>query len=241
MGRAGRARSLGGGRASVGRGSAGHRPDRQRIPAAPLSHFDGPKPDLRRLGAVVCRKRRRRSQAHEPHPRGQRAGPDVPGRAGRELLRYVPVSPPEQDPALDRHGRSRLGRSRRKCAGSRGRVYRDRLSRSLRRALRHGGRPAERRGCAHGDGGESEVEDLADLQVRHGAVGGRHLLAVQLRDRHQDGLLAHGGARSRSAGQRQRSPARRHRAAARHADEPYERARHSLADAGHEPDHQWLS
>ena len=93
-----------------------------------------------------------------------------------------------------------------------------------------------------GHGRQPAGEDLAALQVRHGPVGRRHLLAVELRHRDEDGLLAHGGARGRAAGQRHRAEAPRRRAARRHAAQldvrahgPFAGERRSPLMAGNRP------
>ena len=216
---------------NLGRAGPGHRQDREPVRLAALSDLDGPQSHLRRRGARVLGQRRRRSEAHESHPRRQRARQDLPRRARRQLLRSLPALAHEQDPALDRHGRPRLGRADRQRARPRRRLHGHRVSRSLRRALRHGGRAADGRGRAHGHGREPAGQDVAALQIRLGPVGRRHLLAVELRHRHEDGLLAHGGARGGAASQRHRAEAPRRRAARRHAAQPDVRAHDAVAGA----------
>ena len=57
-------------------------------------------------------------------------------------------------------------------------------------SLRHGSRARGRRVAAHRHGRHAGCEDLAAIQVWIRTVGRRHLLAIKLRRRHQDGLLA---------------------------------------------------
>ena len=88
---------------------------------------------------------------------------------------------------------SGLGQRDGERAGSRRRLHA--LRRSLHDAVRHGGRAGERRRRADRDGRDARQQHLAVVQVRLRPVRGRHLLAVELRHRHQDGHLAHAGAR----------------------------------------------
>ena len=217
------------------RAGAGHRQDREPIRLAALSDLDGPQSYVRRRGARVLGQRRRGSEAHESHPRRQRARQDVPRRARRQLLRSLPSLAHEQDPALDRYGRSGLGRARRQRARPRRRLHGHRIPRPLRRALRHGGRAADGRGRAHGHGRQPAGQDLAAVQVRLGSVGRRHFLAVELRHRDEDGFLAHGGTGGRAAGRGYRAEAPRRRAARRHVAQLDVRAHGAVAGQRREP------
>ena len=203
------------------------------LPLYPIS--TGRNLTLRRRGARVLGQRRRGSEAHEPHPRRQRARQDLPRRARRQLLRSLPSLAHEQDPALDRYGRSGLGRARRQRARPRRRLHGHRISRPLRRALRHGGRAADGRGRAHRHGRQPAGQDLAAVQVRLGSVGRRHFLAVEFRHRDEDGFLAHGGTRGRAAGRGYRAEAPRRRAARRHVAQLDVRAHGAVAGQRREP------
>ena len=100
-GRARGARSVQRGRTGVHGAGPADRPHRQSLPGAVVHHLDRQESRLRRLGADALRQRRARSQAHEPHPRGQRGQRLRTGRAGRQLLRSVPLLK-ERKPGLDR-------------------------------------------------------------------------------------------------------------------------------------------
>ena len=70
------------------------------------------------------------------------------------------------------------------------RLHGGQLPQSLRLPLRHGSGAAERRTAAHRHGRHSRRQDLAAVQVRLRPLGGRNFLPVELRHRHQDGVLA---------------------------------------------------
>ncbi len=188
--RAGGASSLRRRRAGARRGSAGGREDRQPIQDSHLSDLDGAQSRLWRLGARAFGQRRPRSQAHEPHHRGERAQRLRACRARRVLFRSLSLHPKAQAQSLDGLPRSRLGLAHRQFARTRRRRHDGAIPQSLRRALRHGGRAGERRAVAHRHGRVARRENLAAIQDRLRPVDRRHLLAVEFRHRHQDGILA---------------------------------------------------
>ena len=112
--------------------------------------YGGPSPnvrgsvtvDLKRMNRILALRRQAQLRAR---------------RAGRLVHRSLSPHPGEQAQRLGRHAGSRLGQPDRQRDGSRHRLHDGLLPRPLRRAHRHGGRAAERRGHAHRHGRDAGV------------------------------------------------------------------------------------
>ena len=87
------------------------------------------------------------------------------------------------------------GAAHRERTRPRRRLYPAHVPQPLRLALRHGGRAGRRRGAANGHGRDAWRQELAGIHVRVRPVNRRDVLAVELRRRHQDGVLARPAAR----------------------------------------------
>ena len=155
-----------------------------------------------------------------------------PGVSYFDLYRHIEERGTQ---ALDRLSRSRLGQRRRQRARSRRRLHDEPVPRSLGRAVRPRGRDGRRRARAHRHGRAAGLANLAAVQVRLRPVPRRHLLAVELRRRDEDGRLADAAARGlrrlhgRGVRPRRHHPARRPHEL-RHEHGPAER-RHESAVA----------
>ena len=143
--------------------------------------YGGPAPRVQGLGD-------REPAAHEPRPGDQRGAGLRGGGAGRALVRPLRGHPGRRPPAHALHRRPGLGRRGGKHARPRGHLHAARRGHGG--AVRDGGGAGGRRGHADRDGRAARQPGVARLQARAGADARPALHAVQLRDRHQDGLLA---------------------------------------------------
>ena len=144
--------------ADLRRAGAGDRQHREPVPHSALSDLHRPQPGLRRLGAGVLGQRRARSEAHEPHPRRRRAQRLRARRARRQLLRSLPSLARSKIPSSGSTARiPGWGSVDRQRARPRRRLHDESVPRSLRRALRHGGRARRRRARAHRHGRAARV------------------------------------------------------------------------------------
>ena len=195
----------------------------------------GPQQRLRRARPARERVDHRVAAEHEQGARDQREARLRRRRAGRALVRPLRGDQGRRAQADGLHRRSRVGQRHRQLARQRRDLH------ALRRrpgvVVRDGGRPAERRADAHRHGRDAGQQGLAHLQAQPGPRRRPHVHAVQLRHRHEDGRLAHAGARDVHAavasppeGRRPRRGNRRHaRAHARRhaAHEPADHERHA--------------
>ena len=120
---------------------------------------------------------------------------------------------------------SRLGQRHGQRARSRRGLHA--VRRSLHDAVWHGSGAGERRGRADRYGRDAGQQYLAVVQVRLRPLRGWHLLAVELRHRHEDGHLAHAGAGGLSAVHDHVSAGGRHRAGRRDREAAQAQQRHS--------------
>ncbi len=217
------------------RASAAHRAHRQPLPGPSLSHLDRKGSGLRRLRARLLRQRGGRPQADEPDPRGERGERVLPGRARRELLRPLPVHPGAWPQGLGGRAGSGLGQPRRQCARPRRRLYAAAVPQPLRCPLRPGSRLAQRRAHAYGHGGAPGRADLAAVQDGLRSLDRRDVLAVLLRHRHQDGILADAAARSLPLRHRARGAARRSARARANPHAPREQRHHERDARSRQP------
>ena len=142
------------------------------------------------------------------------------GRAGRQLLRSLPLHPGTQAEALGGRSRSWLGQPGRQLARSWRRIFAADVSQSFRFALRDGSGAGQWRPDAHRNGRYAGRAKLAAIQIRIRALDRRHVFAIQLRRRHQDGILAHAGTGCLSHRHRDGAEVRRPDPDDRHPDVP---------------------
>ena len=131
---------------------AGDRQDGEQIQDSAVRDLDGQELRLRRPVAERARQRHGRSEAHEPHSRLRRQTQLRARRARRLVHRSLSPHPAKQAQRVGRHAGSGVGQPHRQRDGPRHRLHDGLLPRPLRRAHRHGGRAAERRGHAHRHG-----------------------------------------------------------------------------------------
>ncbi len=170
---------------------------------------------LRRAGAATSRLGDPQPAAPEPRARGQRGVRVCGRRAGRPLVRPLRGCTGWRAQADGLGAGSRLGQRDRQHARPRRQLHA--VRRPSGEPVRDGGRAPERRGDAHRDGSDAGQPRVACLQARTRALPRRHVHAVELRDRHEDGCLADAPARVLHAALAQALERRRSRAGDRHA------------------------
>ena len=155
------------------------RADREPVLGSAVHDLHGPQPRLRRLRARALRQCGAGFEAHEQDSRSERRAGVRARRAGCQLLRSVSSHSRSEAEALDRLPRPGLGQRDRQRARSRRRAHAAAVPRPLRRALRHGGRPRQRRSGAHRYGRAAGGQGVAALPVRRRPVGRRSVRAVE--------------------------------------------------------------
>ena len=184
----GRVHGLGRGDARDRRGDPGDRPDREPVQGAALDPLGRQEQRLRRPGAAGARLGDPQPPADEQGARDQRGVRLRGRRARRPLVRPLRRAAGGRPQADGLRAGSRLGQRDRQHARPRRQLHA--LRRPPGQPVRDGGRAPERRPDAHRDGRDEREPRVERLQARARPVARRHVHAVQLRHRHEDGRLA---------------------------------------------------